>query len=582
MKACRQTRRLLELQFAGELSWKQELQLTDHLSAGPECAAEAQAQGHVLETLGGYREAPLAKIDVERFVQKVQDRIANEPVGVSQAAPMESKSGSRSMVLAAAALLLVALTWAVRDRMGARDGGSPNQEELAGVPTEVDETAFQAERHRAAVDELRHALASLEGEEPDWELYSEGAQGLRDSDWPLTGLLSGLLGDPEERVARAAVLALGREGSTLAQRRLWSLRGDERLGASAIDALGAHGALTTEQNVEMYWDGTHRAAALQIMAHWHGADALAGARLLLQAAPDRRVPADHYHTLASVLGRANLEGQELALQWLQSPRLEQDAWAMHIAMHDLSGAFDGYLASGAGSRWEAGAMALAGHYPSEQWVSFLAERCARSRTADRAVQVLAKQPGLAALELLFEQESNRMVGEEVWLEAWTQANAAGGSRMVALAHQYRLAGTRSEREHLADVLLLGSQLGTGESLVELASARDLPERLRCSMVLHAGRVGDMRAGYGLETLFESMERKDSSLAACVLIALSQLHESDYVLDFLQQQGQVGEADCRTILTLCDPKSRRSERERRYLIARKLKPVLGKRNLSSLE
>lgn len=579
MKACRQTRRLLELQFAGELSWKQELQLTEHLAGCAQCAAEAQDQDHVLEGLDGFREAPLAKIDVDRFVQKVQDRIADEPVGGAQVLQTVAPKRLKTLALAAAVLAVVGLAWVLRGIIAQPAGENPGQKDVVVVP---DALEFQEDRHRAAVAELRGALASLEGESPDWDSYGGRAESLRTSGWPMASLLSGLLGDDREETARAAILALGSEGGSLAHRRLWNLRGDDSLGSFAVSELEARGMLTTKQTVELYWQGTHRSAASRQLALLSGDEALEAARLLVRESSDRRVATDSYHQIASVLGRAQLRGQEQALEWLQSPRLDRDSWAMHIAMHDLSEAFEGYLANGSGSRWEAGALALAAHYPNEGWIEFLEESCGRSRTAGQAVRVLGSQPGMAALELLFNQESNRMVDEEVWLDAWVEANAGGASRLGALAYNYRREGTRSEREHLGEVLLLGSHPGSGEALVELASAKDLSERLRCSMVLQAGREGNRRAAYGLENLYTSLERKDSSLAACVIIALSQLGEEADLIRFLQEESPASEATLRAILALCDPKSRRSERERRYLIARKLKPILGKRNLSSLE
>ncbi|MFT4648683.1 MAG: hypothetical protein ACI9X4_001915 [Glaciecola sp.] len=597
MKACRQTRRLLELQFAGDLSWKQELQLTDHLSGCSECAAAAQAQGHVLESLSVYREAPLAKIDVDRFVQKVQDRIAAEPVG--QAAEVESARPSKTkwIALAAAIPIVASLSWVLRDKFAAPadmpgEIVSPSviaSPELAKVseptviPAAVDNQTFQAERHQAAVTDLRGALASLMGDAPDWALYGDRVEGLRTAGWPMASLLSGLLSDPHLKTAQAAVLALGQEGGRLAQRRLWGLRKDERLGGIAVAELQARDALTIEHTVQLYWEGTYESVALTEIERWHDAQALRGAQQILDEAPQRRIPDSHYPVLANALAQSGSAGCQLALDWLQQPCLDQQAWAIEVARSvDLSEVLTEYLANDAGSAWEAGAMALAAHHKSEAWVPFLSKRCIRSRSASQAVQLLATQPGLPAFELLLAQETNRMVKEDVWLDAWSQAVQLDSARLVALAQSYRSRATRSELEHFADVLLIGDQPGTGAALVELALAPDLSDRLRSTLVLRAGRMGEPSAIYGLETLFGGLTRKDASLAACVLIALVQLGEASHASALLELQTPATSQASQAILALCDPQSRRSERERRYLIARKLKSILGKRNLSSLE
>ncbi|MFT5200068.1 MAG: hypothetical protein ACI87O_002742, partial [Planctomycetota bacterium] len=572
-------------------------QLTDHLSGCSECATEAQAQRHMLESLSVYREAPLAKIDVDRFVQKVQDRIAAEPVG--QAAEVDDSRPSKPKwtALAAAILIVVSLSWVLRDKLAA-PGIMPGEivspsviasPELAKVseptviPAAVDNQTFQAERHQAAVTDLRGALASLMGDAPDWALYGDRVEGLRTAGWPMASLLSGLLSDPHLKTAQAAVLALGQEGGRLAQRRLWGLRKDERLGGIAVAELQARDALTIEHTVQLYWEGTYESVALTEIERWHDAQALRGAQQILDEAPQRRIPDSHYPVLANALAQSGSAGCQLALDWLQQPCLDQQAWAIEVARSvDLSEVLTEYLANDAGSAWEAGAMALAAHHKSEAWVPFLSKRCIRSRSASQAVQLLATQPGLPAFELLLAQETNRMVKEDVWLDAWSQAVQLDSARLVALAQSYRSRATRSELEHFADVLLIGDQPGTGAALVELALAPDLSDRLRSTLVLRAGRMGEPSAIYGLETLFGGLTRKDASLAACVLIALVQLGEASHASALLELQTPATSQASQAILALCDPQSRRSERERRYLIARKLKSILGKRNLSSLE
>lgn len=597
MKVCRQTRRLIELQFEGELSWKQELRLQDHVGECPECAALSRAQDQVLESLGSYREAPLAKFDVQRFVDKVQDRISDDPVGE---APQEALQPTRSFkpyALAAAVLLALGLPWVLNGPDKAEPDSTTEhvaeitpelQPDPVGEPAQapgpdVDESDFQAGRHLAAVADLRGALSSLMGESPDWKLYGDRVEALRTAGWPMASLISGLLGDEHLETAKAAIQALADEGGRLAHRRLWDLRRDERLGSFAVQELQARGVLTMAQTVDLYWEGDFEAVALQGLADCNGVQALQGAKQLMRKAPRRKMPDDSIPVLAGLLQRAGDMGSKHALDLLEDRNLSQELWAAEVARSlDLGAVLEMYLAGGDGAAWENGALALASQHTSAVWVPFLEECCNRSRTANRAVRALEGQPGLAALELLLVQESNRLVSEDVWLAAWNKALEQDGSRLVGIAQSFRGGGSRNELEHFADVLLLGGQQGSGAALVEVASASDLSERLRCSLVLQVGRLNEEGTAYGLETLFGQLDRHDSELAACLVIALSRMLEAGQIIDLLARDTRASEEFSQEIIALCDTQSRRSERERRYLIARKLKKVLGKRNLSSLE
>ncbi len=600
MKACRQTGRLIELQFEGELSWKQELRLQDHLADCPECAALSRAQRQVLESLGSYREAPLAKIDVQRFVEKVQDSISDKPVGEAPPEALQPTRSFKPFALAATVLLALGLPW-VLNRTDKPSEGEPNSTterlaeitpelqpdpvgELVQAPRPIDhDSDFQAERHQAAVADLRGALSALMGESPDWKLYGDRVEALRTAGWPMASLISGLLGDEHLETAKAAIQALASEGGRLAHRRLWDLRRDERLGSFAVEELQVRGVLTMAQAVDLYWEGQFEAIALDGLAECNGAQALQGAKRLMRKAPRRKIPDDSIPVLAGLLQRAGDAGSMHALALLEDRNLSQELWAAEVARSlDLREVLEMYLACGDGSAWENGALALASQHTSAVWVPFLEECCNRSRTANRAVRALQGQPGLAALDLLLAQESNRMVNEDVWLAAWNKAVELDGSRLVGIAESFRGGGSRTELEHFADVLLLGGQQGSGAALVEVASARDLSERLRCSLVLQIGNLNEAGTAYGLETLFSQLDRHDSELAACLVIALSRMLDAEQVADLLARDTRASEEFIQQIIALCDTQSRRSARERRYLIARKLKKVLGRRNLSSLE
>ena len=604
MKACRQSRRLLELQFAGELSWKQELRLQEHVAECSECAVLSRAQDHVLESLGSYREAPLAKIDVQAFVAKVQDRIGSEPVGAAQVDSEERERSLKPFALAAVVMLALGSTWILKNSTtepGSEQGtgiiakGSlpqapaPSEVELApaakleAAGLKVEDTEYRADRHQAAISDLRSALGSLMGHEPDWTLYEARVTELRTAGWPMANLLSGLVGDEHLETAQAAIRALGQEGGRLAHRRLWNLRKDERLGDFAVGQLQAGGNLTMVQSVDLYWEGSQRAIALGGLASWKGPDALRGARRLVQEAPARKLAEADMTVVAGMLQRAGDAGSKQALAWLENARLPQDAWASQVARTFEPGDVLGsYLADGGGAGWETGALTLARYLADEQWMPFLEKCCSRSRTAERAVAALENQPGLQALELLLEQEDNRMVSEDVWLAAWDKALALDGARLVEVAKAFRAGGSRSELEQFADVLLIGEQVGSGAALVEVAAARDISERLRCTLVLKAGRLRESGTAYALESLLGELNRKDSELAACIVIALSNLHDAERLTALLERNSKASSEVIQQIIALCDTQSRRSERERRYLIARKLKKVLGRRNLSSLE
>ncbi|MCP5084422.1 MAG: zf-HC2 domain-containing protein, partial [Alphaproteobacteria bacterium] len=439
MKACRQTGRLIELQFEGELSWKQELRLQDHLADCPECAALSRAQGQVLESLGSYREAPLAKIDVQRFVEKVQDSISDKPVGEAPPEALQPTRSFNPFALAAAVLLALGLPW-VLNRTDKPSEGEPDSttERLAEITPELQpdpvgepvqaprpidhDSDFQAERHQAAVADLRGALSALMGESPDWKLYGDRVEALRTAGWPMASLISGLLGDEHLETAKAAIQALAREGGRLAHRRLWDLRRDERLGSFAVEELQVRGVLTMAQVVDLYWEGQFEVVALDGLAECNGAQALQGAKRLMRKAPRRKIPDDSIPVLAGLLQRAGDAGSMHALALLEDRNLSQELWAAEVARSmDLREVLEMYLACGDGSAWENGALALASQHTSAVWVPFLEECCNRSRTANRAVRALQGQPGLTALELLLTQESNRMVNEDVWLAAWNKA-----------------------------------------------------------------------------------------------------------------------------------------------------------------
>ncbi|MCA9000621.1 MAG: zf-HC2 domain-containing protein [Planctomycetes bacterium] len=585
MKACRHAKRLLEKRFDGDLDWAQELRLTRHLEDCRACAALAAAQAQVLDSLDTYRDAPLAHVDVQRFVERVQERIADVPVGTCAAG--EVARGARLFPLAAAALIMILLgaAWAFLrgetepDPLVRSDGpvGTPVAE---APPSDVD---FQAERHQAAVDALRGALVELQGEAPDWDAYGQGVADLRAEGWPLVGLLSGLLRDGDLAVARSSVIALGAEEDRIARRRLWSLREDERLGQTAIAQLQARQALSVEQIVELYWDGSFPEATRAAMAEWDGSLALTGARALVEGTTLRRLPVEAYGDAVGLLARAGEAGVEQALAWLEDARWDQGAWAERMAGRlDLDGALDAYVDREDGARWEAAALALARYKPDARWLAFLEKRCNRSRLAGQAFEVLALQPGVGTLELLLEGERNRMISEEAWLAAWNSALAFDSERVAGLARNCRARNQRTELEHLAEVLLLGTSPGVGDALVELARAEVLPARLRCTLVLQAGELGDPAAAAGLQELFLGGKPLDFDLAACVTLALAKLTEADPFGQWLAEQIPADAELQSEVLALCRPETRRSERERRYLIARKLKQALGRRTLARLE
>jgi len=337
------------------------------------------------------------------------------------------------------------------------------------------------------------------------------------------------------------------------------------------------------QSVDLYWEGGQRSVALDGLASWRGSDALRGAQRLVREAPARKLSESDMMVVAGMLQRAGDAGSEQALGWLENSRLPQDAWASQLARtFELGDALGTYLADGGGAGWETGALTLARYLGDEQWMPFLEKCCSRSRTAERAVVALESQPGLQALELLLAQEDNSMVGEDVWLAAWGKALALDGARLVEVAKSFQAGGSRSELEQFADVLLIGGQAGVGAALVEVAAARDISERLRCTLVLKAGRLKESGTAYALESLLGQLNRKDSELAACVVIALSNLHDAELLAALLERNSKASSEVIQQIIALCDTQSRRSERERRYLIARKLKKVLGRRNLSTLE
>ena len=106
--------------------------------------------------------------------------------------------------------------------------------------------------------------------------------------------------------------------------------------------------------------------------------------------------------------------------------------------------------------------------------------------------------------------------------------------------------------------------------------------MRCTLVLQAGELGERSAALGLQDLFLTGKPLDFDLAACVTLALAGLTDADPFGQWLADQIPADAELQSEILALCRPETRRSERERRYLIARKLKQALGRRTLARLE
>ncbi|MCP5022482.1 MAG: hypothetical protein GY930_12000, partial [bacterium] len=376
------------------------------------CAALARAQDQVLESLGSYREAPLAKFDVQRFVDKVQDSISAEPVGEAPQEALQSARSLKPYALAAVVLLALGLPWLLDGPSeGEPDSTTEHVAEITpelqpdpvGQPVQApgpiaDDSDFQAERHLAAVADLRGALSSLMGASPDWKLYGDRVEALRTAGWPMASLISGLLGDEHLETAKAAIHALADEGGRLANRRLWELRRDERLGSFAVKELQVRGVLSMAQTVDLYWEGQFEAVALDGLADCNGVQALQGAKLLMRKAPRRKIPDASIPVLAGLLQRAGDAGSKHALALLEDRNLSQELWAAEVARSfDLREVLEMYLAGGDGTAWENGALVLASQHTSAVWVPFLEECCNRSRTANRAVRALQGQPGLTAL-----------------------------------------------------------------------------------------------------------------------------------------------------------------------------------------
>jgi hypothetical protein len=614
VKGCVRARRQLALAADGELAIDGRLELDRHLERCAACRAERDALDALEEALLDLPEPPLASLALERAVAGVRARVAGEPDGGNsrgRRAIVPRGAGSRRrFALAGAGLLAAALVaglgWLVRRAVAPERATRPNGP--IEVATEVPETpethavpaiapsadAIDPARLAAARAAVAAALAEAFEGVPLLGAPAEIELAVRDfeartaelaRDWPVLRIAQGLVAQPDDALAGAALRVLGRRGDVLSARVLRDALERPALAAAAASALGDLGpaglaglaeVLRRPVFVEIW--GLARARIVAIGGE-RAANVLGAA--LRESAP---ASADAQALLDALVAVEPCPAAAV-LDLIRDGAL--DAERGYRALAATPAAARALLAltrdGGPATRELLGALAVAQPADALPWI---AARATERDHRDAACASLAAYATADALDVLRDLHARGRAPQALvrasvasLLEAVPSAAADLARRGAPVANGAGEIGNNAQAvpalraRELLDLLLDVGTPSAGPGLAALAFQSALPADDRPWAALAVGELGGRAENADL--LAEGVAQlgaQRETLAAAALLAATALGRPEAVLLALDARGRLDRARADAILALCA--SARDEGTRAvtlFKVARELRP-----------
>ncbi len=589
---CQEAARLLQRAFAGELSVSERLAWEAHRAECPRCDREAIEQERVVESLGTYREAPLQRVDLDRFVEKVQARL--EPRTAS-APPLV---WPRRVAAAACLAVLAGGAWwwsAHSQSNGAPDPPVAPTDEVAAQaapepqpPTPLTEPGESFdERLRAEVLlGLSEQLAAPEPELP----HEQYLDGLRREGWPVAHLLTRIAREHEAPLAETAVAQLVALNDRTALRQLYSLRDESAAGPAAVAGLLAVRPVAFDWVQRLYAEPTHADAVRTAWAQWTAEEALEGARRWQRASRRQRPDAEALLDLAGLLGRAGTPGLLLGLDWLANAEFDGTAWAQALAQQPgLDFAVRDWLAqpNSVPGRGIAGMLDLAELHRGSMWSGWVAQHGLDSKHGARAVAVLGTLPDMGALRELYRIGQSSRVDRDAWLAAWRGALAADARRTEWLGIEVVPADASGARREdglrtLGEALLLAPGPATAQLMAWVASGLPGTDALTIALWEQVAQHADLGTLSLLDHTWENLADNQTRQAASLVLCFAALGGEPSLRELLAiAPDQPLTLSERRLFDAALPPNQRSFRERVFLLERSLRgPLASRRSVPS--
>ena len=631
-KVCKRAARLLQQAFAGELHLQDRLWWESHRAQCPACDGEAQDQDQVVDALATYREAPLQRVDLDRFVDRVQARL--EPREAVRPSAASRWAGGRPLLVAAAALACLGAGWwwlqggadqdsfddsvplaegpanesnasppsqpgpnpsARSPKVG--DGARNRAESLQAAGLVEKGEAFDEDRRTHVLRQLREQLAGAESERAAY------LQALRRDGWPVANLLARVaqqsgpvanpLGGPS--IGQVAVAELAQIGDRASLRHLGSLHDHPAVGEAAVSALLAARPVAFEWATRLYTSDEHRDAVRSAWNEWTPAEAREGAarlqRPLARAARRGSLEPESLDDLANLLARGGPIGLGQGLDWLVEAEFGGpaggDPWVAALAPQaGLDQAVNAWLGQREGRPWRRqqveALLPLAAEHLDPVWTSWVAQQCRDSQVSSEALPILGRLPQPAALSALYRLRDRSGVDREAWVAAWRTGLDLDRERTDRLStHVVRLDGSESERQEslraYGEALLLAPGKNTSRAMVWVAQSLTGVDALALALWEQAALHGDAWTLDLVQHAWMDLADNESRKAAAVFLCAGRLGGEPVLREWLaiEPQAMPSPQDQRRVDAACQP-SNRSFRERVYLLERSMRDALGAR------
>lgn len=605
MSTCRQARRWMERAFDGRLGVDEDFLLQAHLEDCPRCREEAELSAALVEGLTRQPEPPLERLDVERALEAIHERLGEEPVST----PRPGRGLPLLRVAVAAGVTLVAGLWLLAGdgpvpassevEVGAGPEIGPEATPIAVTPEASETSAPQLvdgspvaspdpqlasavrvypllpsvsevdlARHAQVATEVRDALASSATEHPEdldacLAAFEEATRHLVEGAWPVERVVAALVRDPDPHVAGAACRSIGRGATRLGVRRLVEAL-DSPVALAAADALVDAGPLGRDALARAVWvpGATDRVLASQ--AELEVEARLDWAAAALEQAP-RGAALGPWLAFVGDSGRA---GADALLLRLDDARLERSA--VLDALVQSPHAEEALLARLAGRvplAARPGLLEAVRRLTPIEALPFVLEEARSGPRRGAAAEVLASYPGADVLVELLELDEERRLDVGDLRRAWERALEVDEGRVLALAQEQVSRGDRLGSRRLLEGLTLAGSPGGVPALVELAVRGALAADDREDALLVVADLGDVTSVPLLITTFHRFTLRDRDRAAACLVSLHRLGGAEAVGRALDGAPE------RTLARVMQRLQGGARASSRLLLARELEPVL---------
>jgi hypothetical protein len=586
MSSCRQARRWMERAFDGRLGVDEDFLLEEHLGGCAHCRREAELQAMVLDGLVRQVEPPVERLDIERALSNIHERLEEEPARVLP---------WRKITAAAAAALLLTLPWWMRgedapavEEPGPGIGGalaldepeqgrSPEAEQpsLTAVrvyPRVSAESEVDSSVHARVQAEVRAALAVAVVSHPAdvdaiLQAFDASTSELAAADWPVARLVARLVEDESPALAGAACRFTGRHATRLGVRRLEQAL-DSPAAFDAAKGLIDAGPLGYDGLARALWVPGADAQVLEAMLPLDDEARVRWATDALEHAPE--VPEEGttaaWVGFVAAAGRAGadeligrlddpvLARGDVIAGLMDSPRGEDALLARlerRVAPQECDGLFD-----------------LIDQMRAPAAFEFIQEQAWSGQDRGRAALVLAGYPGVSTLVGLLMLDEGRRLDTVELGAAWRRALEVDAERAQTLALEHVDRGDRIGSRRLLEGLTLAEHAGAVPAMIELAALGALADDDREHAFLIIAERGGAQDVPLLSDTFSRFTVRDRDRAAACLISLHRLGGAEAVQRVLAGASEDTSA---RVLSRLEDGARASSR---LLLARELEPVLA--------